>query len=204
MCQRNIAQCPQCGNSHSKRTKFCSQECYWQNMRAGNYKRGTSIHHDCHYCGKTVSGRTKGKNRKGQRAKVIFCNRDCYDKHRSDIREAKFTNCKRCNSRIEKVAGNAYKYCSIECRVADKKPEPVRCSNCKVLFTGIKPIDRGGKTKMVAVASAKTCSPDCLDEFYRTNKARKDKISKAFRAEKHPNWQGGSHYGSSRGRVGGG
>jgi 5-methylcytosine-specific restriction endonuclease McrA len=38
-----------------------------------------------------------------------------------------------------------------------------------------------------------------LSIFHKSDKARKEKISIAFRASNHPNWQGGSHYGKTRG-----
>ena len=198
MCEKHLITCVVCNKEFKpvkgKANKYCNMECYRVAQRRGDYtgiKGGTKHKYNCKICDKPVEGRMKAKRRNGETVDHIFCSRKCYLVHHKQ----KQGSCAYCGG---KTIRDTYKYCSHECRVEDKKPKPKNCVNCGCLFSAVKPQKNRGKW-YVRVNTAQTCSDNCLNEFYRTDKARKEKISKAFRKEKHPNWQGGSHYGSTRG-----
>lgn len=196
--------CTICGSQFQyKRHKanlYCGMACYRVAQRRGDYKRGSKIQSVCTECGVTFSGRGKSRKRNGEIADKVFCGRECYDKHRADIIKAeRSSRCIQCGKEYIKFNASAGKYCSMDCRTEHKRPSPINCVNCGCWFTAVKPIRRKTGVQLCVVSNAKTCGPECLSEWARINPVRKEKISKAFRAEKHPNWQGGSHYGCTRG-----
>ena len=205
MTKDNLSCCIICAtefkNKPNNSNKFCSINCYRVSQRRGDYKRGrekTTEKNPCSYCGKDVYGQTKTCQRTGKKHKNYFCNRDCYNNYRTEQRPF----CKNCDQRVPAGMPKA-KFCSWDCRVEYKKPKPKNCVNCGCSFSAVKPIKRKTGIKLVAVTDAKTCSHKCNIEWRSNNQDRKDKISKAFKGERHPNWQGGiSHLSNSsyRGR----
>jgi len=180
--------------------KFCNHECYWESMRAGNYGRESKIVETCSECNIEFKGKPRGKKRNGEDADNTYCSRDCYDKARARERlkrlGATCSHCSKIYIATSTVKGRNNTFCSQKCRVEFKKPKPVTCKVCRAYFSAISYRING---HIVRTSSRKTCSQKCLSEFYKTDKGRKDKISKAFQGNKHPNWLGGSHYGASRG-----
>lgn len=183
--------------SRGKPNKYCSRDCYVVHQRSGNHtlpKRTPKKH--CANCAKEVTGRSLSRSRNGSQSKNIFCNRNCYDTHRTAIRESKvYGNCRACKAELSCTAGHTLDsvYCSNACRRLDKRAEPVHCLYCKCYFTPMKPVyrERLGRSVLVSNNSDKTCSKECFSMAISTNQARKDKISAAFTRENHPNWQGG-------------
>jgi 5-methylcytosine-specific restriction endonuclease McrA len=186
--------------SKEKANKFCGVDCYRVSQRRGDYKRGSNRIHSCAHCGKDVVGRNKGKSLTGKKCESIFCDRDCYDKHRTIIREKELSKtCDYCG--VKFISHNKTgKYCSNKCRI-DKGYDLV------VEKHGVKGISEDGKkyikeckicTNNFLVAKQKAyysvCSKECISEMYKTDKKRKEKISKAFSGEKHPNYVNGCSY----------
>lgn len=203
MCQTILFHCLVCskqfiGSKH-KANKFCSTECYRSPVGKSLTKKGVekSLKGTCEHCGKDVFD-CRGT---GQ---LIFCNRECYDAHRVKAWQARATDCVNCGEKIlgagVSTGKQERKYCSNECRVEYKKPKPINCSVCNVLFSAIKyGKKKDGSPRYARVNDQKTCSRDCLAQFFRIDEARKEKISLAFSGDKHPAWLGGSHEGSGRG-----
>ena len=180
----------------SKDKKFCSMPCYRIAQKRGDYigTKGTKLKYNCAHCAKEVLGKSKSTNRKGEHSDKIFCDRNCYDSFRSEIRNKIIGNCKNCGSELSraKIKNNSSVYCSMTCRVVDKKPLTFTsiCKICSVEFCGLKLVQgrvRKDRTKT-------TCSRDCYIQDIKTNKERKEKIALAFRGSKHPAWQGGKSY----------
>lgn len=202
MCQAILCDCLVCGKqftgSKHKSNKFCSTSCYRTPQGKALTKNGKekSKKGDCTHCGKSVFD-CKGSG------SVIFCNRDCYDAHRVKVWESRSVDCVGCGRKISgagiSTGSHVRKYCSIECRTNHKKPEVKACISCGVLFSAIKFMKNGDSFRYARVTDQKTCTRDCLAEFFRKDTDRKIKISKAFTGEKHPAWVGGSHNGSYRG-----
>lgn len=153
-----------------------------------------SILRHCANCGKHTD-RKPTKNRAGQLCEFVYCNRACYDAHRKSIWLSKSNPCLHCGKSYDN-ADDAYsknKFCSTHCRVEFKKPKPVNCIQCGVLFSAIKVLKKkDGSFRYARVNGQKTCSRTCLAEFFKSDKSRKEKISKAFTGGLHPNWLGGS------------
>ena len=185
-------------------SKFCAMACYRAYQKTPAYTtdykrpRKTDQVEPCANCGTEVVG-IKTKKRDGTRADNKYCNRKCYNEHRTKIRNEVTGQCKHCDTDLSKAANGSNAdsvYCSMDCRNKGVRPEPRPCINCKTVFDPIKyhrNDDRYSRDN-----GLKTCSEKCLREFYRTNEARKEKISAAFKGSKHPNWQGGvSHFSRS-------
>lgn len=201
--------CQICGTqfpSKTKDNKFCGIECYRFFQKTPEYKakitKARAIHRTpCTNCGKEVIG-AKVQKRNGEKADNKFCNRTCYNEHRTKLQQEVIGQCQNCNKDI--LFGDFHRrdvvYCSMQCRKNHKRVNPTNCINCDVLFTPIA-IHRkkDGSLRISGRSEAKTCSDECLKEFYRTDEARKEKISKAFTGSNHPNWQGGSHRMNDRG-----
>lgn len=190
-----------------KPNKFCCMACYRAYQKTPAYttdynrpSRTDLKPVPCANCEKQIV-RNPSTKRNGEKADKVYCDRKCYNEHRASIRDRITGQCKNCATDLSiAITGSASSvYCSMECRVEHKRPEPRPCVNCKVVFEPI----RYNKTddRYVWDDSARICSNQCLREFYRTNQDRKDKISAAFTGDKHPNWQGGSshHLGRFRG-----
>lgn len=192
-----IVSCGVCGaevrHYPSRPKKFCSPACYHVAQRRGEVKVGREPFrlYPCHGCGKQVN-RTPAKDRSGNACDKVYCSRACYDAER----ERRRPNCAHCGKRVPTAHA---KYCSWQCRVDGRKPKPCKCKNCGVVFSALKPVDRGSYVALVAYNGAKTCSPECANAWNRNNPERKRKISEAFRRDRHPNWQGGSHRNRFRG-----
>lgn len=159
-------------------------------------------HLTCTNCNAAVKGRQPAVRRNGETCTKIFCNRACYDEHRRNLVAARAKPCSYCGKLAHVVGGKGKAsqrdhYCNAICWKADKKAKPKSCLNCKTVFTPIKwHKEYGG---FVSYNAGKTCSAECHNLWIRNNQARKEKISAAFQADKHPNWQGGTHRSSGRG-----
>lgn len=175
-----ISYCKECNKEflspRLKNRKFCSKECYWSN---GSPLKGMhkvqKKNRPCLYCNSLV------------RPPLTTCNRECYDKNRSRIikdREIKCIQCMHYFSPGRKTT----KYCSYDYRKEHEKPAPRKCVNCKILFSPI--LFRNNN--LYRPKHRKTCSNSCMIEWIKNNEERKEKISFAFKGEKHPNWQGGT------------
>lgn len=177
-----------------KPNKFCCMACYrvYQKTPAytTDYNRPSRTDLKpvpCANCEKNIV-RNPSVRRNGKKADNVYCDRKCYDEHRKKLQQVVIAQCKYCDSDIR--ANNQGKvYCSIVCRNKDVKPEPRPCIVCQILFDPVK--YHKSEDRYSLDDSLKTCSNECLREFYRTDQSRKDKISNAFSGSKHPNWQGG-------------
>lgn len=159
----------------------------------------------CEYCGKQLRKRAV-KNRKGEFCKVIYCNNECYYEHRSVLTKEKYycdTICNGCGisfrARVKDLEKGNSKYCSDSCRRIHKKANPRNCVRCNCFFTPLR--FHNAANKLISNSHGKTCSHECHMAWISENEERKEKISLAFKGEKHPNWQGGVSrgYGSYRG-----
>lgn len=180
--------CQSCGKefpqkSASKPNKYCSTACYRVAQKSGAYIGSRAERHACINCGGMFA--PEGGAR--------YCSRDCYDESRRKECQSKYSGtCEHCGNsyfRNYYPAGGSGKFCSEPCRIAHKKPKPVHCAACGLEFCPV----YVGSGRVVAVSSRKTCSAECLSEFYKRNADRKRKISLAMSGVRHPNWQGGSH-----------
>ena len=201
--------CQVCGvqfPSKTKDNKFCSVDCYRVHQKTPEYKakitKARAKHRTpCTNCGKEVIG-IKTIKRNGERADHKFCNRECYNEYRTNLQQEVIGQCQNCGKDMLFAThkNRDTKFCCWDCRTEYKRPKPTNCVNCDVWFTAIKVHKKkDGGVRLSGSSSAKTCSDKCLNEFYRTNEARKEKISKAFTGSNHPNWQGGSHKMDKRG-----
>lgn len=194
--------CTICGSQFEfkarKANLYCGMPCYRVAQRRGDYKRGSKLAGECTHCGAIVRGKDMSRCRDGRKADNLFCDRACYDKHRAEIRAALRKPCAHCGEEFQPYSPTT-KYCSWGCRVDAKRAKPTHCVNCGCWFTAMKAIRRKTRVDFITVNNGKTCSDNCLREWASRNPDRREKISKAFRADKHPNWQGGSHYGGTRG-----
>ncbi len=183
----------------SKPNKFCGVACYRVYQKTPAFttdynrpkKNKTPV--PCANCQADVV-RNPSVKRDGTISDKVYCNRKCYNEHRVKWQNVVVGNCGNCNKEItqgmHKQYGNAY--CSMSCRVEHKRPKPRACIVCSKVFDPLK-YDKA-RDITVRCDSKKTCSDDCLREFYRTDQDRKDRISAAFKGDKHPNWQGGVTY----------
>lgn len=185
--------------------KFCSVECYREHQRSGNYKIETNRiwFNKCHVCGGEANRRPSEK-RNGELSDKVFCSRGCYQEFHSADKRTITVKCGGCGKKFNKpghkhIIAQDDHFCSTACRRNVDKTS--KCKQCGSLFTGIqfRKSNRSKSGSIIVRVKKGTCSDKCLKEFYRTNKKRKEKISKAFTGEKHPNWQGGSHLMSNRG-----
>lgn len=189
--------------SQKKSPKFCSTSCYRVFQKTDDYKavyqKRIKHRHHCANCNKEVIG-SKTKKRDGETADNKFCNRACYDEYRSKIRQEIVGYCKHCNKELIAGIHRSAVYCSMQCRKDNKRIKPTNCVHCGVLFTAIKVHKKADGTYRISGCSSNTtCSDECRNMFMRTNEERKEKISRAFIGENHPNWQGGSHKIGKRG-----
>lgn len=183
-----------CGNQFlpkkNKANKYCSMQCYRAAQRAGVYKRGHGPdfpRSPCADCGKTVA-RIPSRRRDGTVAENVFCDRECYDRHRARIRALRSAECAGCQSAFIPDT-DSRRYCSEACWKSDKKAQPKSCINCKCVFTPVKFVAATGR--YISHSAGRTCSAQCGNQWIRNNPERKRKISKAFSGASHPNWQGG-------------
>lgn len=206
MCKSIVSPCVTCNKKinhvSGKSNKFCSIKCYRAHQRSGAYKTGhkKESKKKCSECS-GVTYRSYSTKRNGEKSKTVFCSRACYDKSRSRVIESRSRLCPCCGVSFGGVAGvsSNKKYCSEVCRRKAELVGSVSCKVCSTEFSAIKRVYDGRVRWYVKDSKRKTCSDECLNIFYRTDKDRKEKISKAFEGEKHPNWQGGTHNVGSRG-----
>lgn len=205
MCKKHDTPCLNCGKPFrpikGKASIYCSQSCYWEYMRTTDaYKRGSIHKPTCCHCGEIAEGRAPSRNRSGKRCTKVFCSRDCYDASRAEAIKQRRKPCEHCGKSFDPGGEKSKrKYCSHDCRVNSKRGQPKHCVNCGCWFSAVKTIMRPHGMTIISVNGTKTCSPECHNQWIRNNPTRKKKISKAFTAEKHPNWQGGTHKMGSRG-----
>lgn len=181
--------CECCGNLYSskhKNQKFCSPDC--------QHKSATKERtHSCSQCGKKVD---KLKSRKSDIN--IFCNRECYEEFQRVKLETR--QCSKCGKDITRPLHQFTSdkvFCSVSCN--SKKDRVLVCKVCNKEFCSIqyrKANNENGFT--ILRPFRETCSQKCLQEFYRTDKDRKNKISFSISGENHPNYINGA---SKNGRV---
>lgn len=180
--------CQSCGKEFQQKNackpnKYCSTACYRLAQKSGVYIGTRAVKHPCENCGSMFVPQSGAR----------FCSRNCYDDSRRKECLAKYSGtcacCGKSYTRNYYPTYGAGKFCSEACRIRYKKPKPISCINCGVEFSPI----YAGNGRIVAVSSRKTCSDECLSEFYKKDPARKYKISVAMSGSSHPNWQGGSH-----------
>lgn len=92
--------------------------------------------------------------------------------------------CAGCNKEVGHRSVPTRKYCSHECYLANKRnqAEDRGCEVCGKLFRPT--------VQQVKQSLGKYCSRKCYFSVPKSQEF-KDKISKAFRGENHPNWKGG-------------
>lgn len=153
-----------------------------------------SILRHCANCGKHTD-RKPTKNRAGELCEFVYCDRNCYNLHRKSIWQNNSKPCLHCGKTYEN-SDDAYskkKFCSIACRAEFAKPKPITCIQCGVLFSAVKyGKKKDGSPRYAKISDQKTCTRTCLVEFFKSDEGRKEKISKAFTGNLHPNWLGGS------------
>ena len=180
-----LKSCQNCKNEFKpkdKTKKFCCVECYREHQRAGNYKTGSRLPvRPCFTCGKGVQ-KIPSQKRNGEKSDKVFCCRACYlEYHKPQILSV---NCSGCGTSIEvnktKLNESGQHYCTTACR------RKIRVSTCKACNVEFSAIAWRSKAAGYARVIRSTCSDECLREFYRTDKGRKEKISAAFRGENHP------------------
>jgi hypothetical protein len=159
-----------------------------------------SIVRYCQYCGK-ITNTKPSRKKNGNKCNIVFCDRICYDKSRSEKHQARSYACIRCGKITLDPSKTLTdkKYCSSKCFNEDRKPDPIKCIQCGVIFSAVKFAKRGGVYKYCRISEQKTCTRKCLSDFFRSDKSRKLKIAKSITGSNHVNWQGGSHYGDKRG-----
>ena len=174
-----------------KSNKFCGLPCYRVSQKSGDYKRGSERKGSCTECGCDVIGKSASTKRDGTKSSLLFCNRDCYDKHRAKIKDNSKSECLCCGKKLGfKTSHNKNsKYCDTSCKLEHKKSKDRHCISCGVWFSSLKWNSSIGR--LVADNSRKTCTNECYIKNIKTNQERKNKISEAFKQDKHPNWQGG-------------
>lgn len=187
-----LESCAQCSKRLDKpNTKYCSHKCYTDSKA-----RSDIVTKPCANCGTEISGRALSfaRNRDGSICDQVFCDRSCYDAHRTKIRKAREQACACCGKLFIPSGGSAKKYCSWECTAASRKAKPHHRINCGCLFSPVKQIKRRHGIEWIS-ANAKdgriTCCRKCHLEWIRKNPVRKAKISVAFTGKLHPNWMGG-------------
>lgn len=181
MCYNHNIDCRICNKSFKynkhKSSKYCSTACYRAAQQRGDYI-GTKIksYRNCLCCDKPTLGK-----------KLKYCDKICYLSYVSQRKSDKSKRCLECEQ-LFIPNSNKSKYCSMDCRLLGLKNEPCTCKNCKVVFSSVKYSSITGK--YISSKNA-TCSSKCHIEWISNNQQRKDKLSKAFKGSKHPNWLGG-------------
>ena len=139
------------------------------------------------------------EKRSGKKQASRFCSRACYLVWHANHRKVDCV-CLSCNKafqiRRSHTKNGGGQCCSWACRVAHKRPKSRECRQCGYLFSPIE-YRQGTKKLLIIVDNSRViCSEKCLNQFYRTNEARKLKISEAFGGKKHPMWKGGLSQGN--------
>jgi len=199
--------CETCGKEFKgvkgKGNKFCGIDCYRTFQKSGNYHiRIKSIKGQCSHCGKDVT-RSFSTKRDGSKTESIFCDRNCYDEYRKNIILSTSVKCANCSKEfIPFVAGrnNINNFCKEQCRFdflfehVKKKHGVLRKSEDGTKYVKECKICKKEFEVKKQKACTSICSKECLCEFYKTDDTRKQKISKAFQGENHPNYVNGCSY----------
>lgn len=187
-----MTDCEVCGetfkHSPAKARKYCSVACYRVAQRRGDYMHTRCKMVPCDTCG-TMHPPSSVTKRDGSPCDHKFCSWACYQKHYRKRVEWTCIGCGETSMRTPGFASRR-KYCSHDCKVASRRVQSRPCSVCGVQFT---PIAVRG-SYIIGIDSRKTCSDECLREFYRTDEERKRKIGDAFRGANHWNWEGGKSF----------
>lgn len=183
--------CIICGKSFiphpNKPNKFCSLECYHVAQRRHEYDKPRGPSKQCDLCGKEIWASYRHK-RNGEKADHIFCSRACYDEYRArKLRSI----CPGCGKPFYKGETKTGKYCSDECWRRSQAESHIRF--CVVCGQSFYPwAFRRAKGDLFFAPWLVTCSPKCQHiHEQEVEKGRREKISMAFRGEKHPSWLGG-------------
>jgi hypothetical protein len=195
-------QCQHCGIDFlvppGKVGKYCSKHCYDEDSRAGA-RKGQGRKNPakvCAHCNSEFFCSSR-RQRNGAEQETYYCSRDCY----MAVHTVKHTlPCVACGKDmvVHKGGKTGKKYCSMECKIAHKRPQPVNCKCCGVLFQGIAfRLNVNGEIRPV-YKERKTCSDKCHIQWISDNEERKRKIGIAFSGEKHPHWKGGASITNSR------
>lgn len=192
--KKSNIKCAMCNNFISVNSKkYCSSKCHNEDLKIkSSWDRVAIWTEKCRVCDKIVK-RPRAVKRDGNIADNIYCSRKCYlVVHKEKI---SYKKCPSCNNNFKISSQNrSAKYCNELCRrlynqilvvkkhhiiavTIDNKFYVKRCKICNNLFEMKK--RRADNT---------ICSKECVAENYRTNEARKKKISFAFIGEKHPNF----------------
>lgn len=172
----------------SKSGKYCSVDCYRVAQRKGDYPTQKRTQpKKCEYCGTEIYRSYKHK-RNGQQCDKVFCDRKCYDKFREID---KYRICPSCGISFLSSRSHSDIYCSDECWRKDTASHSVRfCVICGQMFIPWK-YDKN-KQGFILAGTVITCSDNCQKKYHEQNEVlRRDKISKAFTGDLHPNWMGG-------------
>lgn len=194
MAKAKIVHCEICASAFKaikgKANRFCCSDCFRSWQASGGMKRGSSLLPEpCANCSKPVQ-RQKSTRRNGEKSGKVFCNRDCYDECRSREIASRRYICKGCGVEVRGKPGKSdTKYCTYSCRKHYARAKPKPCLMCKAEFTAVKFVKSA--QRFVGYNSGRLCSQQCLSEWRRFDPVRKEKISKAFSGDKHPNWRGG-------------
>ncbi len=183
--------CKNCNKHITKLNKFreqnyyCDMKCYREHQKSGKYNLTgiTTVDYKCDCCGEDFKAKAKDKNNKKN-----FCSRECYLKDH----EMKLVTCAcaGCGDDFTSQSALNQKYCSVKCR---QKHRVSTCLSCGVDFCAVS-FNNG----VIRRPLRKTCSEKCHHELYKTDIARKEKISRAFTGDKHPLWMGGRSYKQGR------
>lgn len=214
MANKIVVNCTVCSKEFnpkpSKSGKYCSLGCYraWQKGPNFTPARKPKFNGRCSHCQVEVYGKTPSKCRDGSPAKNLFCGRTCYDAFRVEVtrkRQLRGVPCGHCGKHVPRMhdqANGQKKYCSEICWKTEKKAKSKNCKVCNCWFTPVYYAPSRGR--YIGVNNRVTCSAECVSRNFRESEERKLKISKAFRGEKHPNWQGGPASRTGRGYRGAG
>lgn len=153
----------------------------------------------CRNCSQPTK-KTESKSRTGKPSQHTYCCRACYDAYRAKEIASRVYYCDNCGKECVDVHNRANKFkrvfCGESCRRSAFKAKPKHCVNCGCWFTAVRLHRAYGK--FISLNNMKLCSKECQQEWLSNNQDRKDKISRAFTGDKHPNWMGGK----SRSRIG--
>ena len=166
--------------SKHKTQKFCSAKCQGNAIKTRKMVK-------CSNCNKDILQINKNN-------KNVFCDRNCY----LEFHKMKFEtrNCKGCGKEITRPLTQLKydnNYCSDECR--SNKDKVLECIVCKTKFCSIQYRKANNKKGFTIIRPFRnTCSDKCIIENFKTNEARKEKISIAFSGANHPNYVNGASY----------
>lgn len=164
---------------------FCSNKC------RGLYNTTTPIIKKCLVCEKdfkSVPDKIDKKTNKSFENK--YCCRECYDiSQKKQLETRQCSTCGKDVTRAKHQLKSDIVYCSVECT---RKTESQICKVCDVEFCAFM-YRKANNIKGFTIVRPKraTCSTKCTIEYFKTNEDRKEKISKAFSGDKHPNYVNG-------------